>query len=757
MMSTVFFNRDSNSPSHDAPIGHPSRAQTSRTFLPRCALVCGLLGLATSACAQVNGVAQRPYLGWSSFSQQTIASDFLTQDNMVKQSDALAFSGLQAHGFNYINIDSGWHGGFDANGRPVPDPTLFPDIKSLIDHIHKNGQKAGIYWIPGVEEPAVTANSPILGTPCHIQDILTVPYTAGNAFGGPGTSPYHYKIDFTKPGAQAYINSVVALFASWGVDFIKLDGVTPGSYTDNLSIDNLPDVAAWSKAIANSGRPIWLTVSWAVDQDYLNTWQQFSNARRIDDDVECEGRCATLTDWPRIYKRFRDLPGWENATGSTLGWNDLDSLDIGDGNLDGLSHDEKRSAFTLWAMVNAPIYLGGDLTKIDDFGKRLATADEVLAIDQSDKPAKQLLGGDLPVWVSDLGDGNYYVALFNMNATPTVVRLPWRELGLDGVRQVRDLWAQADLGPSPDTFSTILAGHGVRLLKIATTVGHAPPAPFTSYEAASAVLAGTASAADCPNCSDGKKVGSLGLGVGNTVTFKDVYVRRAGVYLMQVDSMTLSLRSYLYTINGGPYQTFNAGGGSFLIPSSSTMPVCLQAGYNTIQFGNPTSYAPDLDRIVVSGVGDAALPATSTYEAEQATLSGTVTAGFSNYFSGLSKAGNIGGGPANTVTFSNVTVPSTGTYQLEIDYATSGPRTLVVTVNNNAPVSLNLDGSTFDDPRATILRIPLKAGTNIIQMGNPTGYAPDLDRIVIAPLVAADSFSATTTQTCPHTSWADRH
>jgi alpha-galactosidase len=122
-------------------------------------------------------------------------------------------------------------------------------------HIHDNGQKAAIHWIPGVEYPAVVANSPILGTQYHIQDILTLPYTAGNAFGGPGTSPYHYKIDFTKPGAQEYMNSVVALFASWGIDFIMLDGVTPGSDSDSLSIDNHADVAAWSKAIAVSGPP----------------------------------------------------------------------------------------------------------------------------------------------------------------------------------------------------------------------------------------------------------------------------------------------------------------------------------------------------------------------------------------------------------------------------------------------------------------------------------------------------------------------
>jgi hypothetical protein len=132
-------------------------------------------------------------------------------------------------------------------------------------------------------------------------------------------------------------------------------------------------------------------------------WQEFANARRVDQDVECEGGCGTLTDWARIYERFRDLPGWENATGPGAGWNDLDSLDIGDGTLDGLTNEEKRSALSLWALVNAPIYLGGDLTKIDEFGKKLVTNDEALAVSQSGKPAKQVLDGDVEVWVSDLG------------------------------------------------------------------------------------------------------------------------------------------------------------------------------------------------------------------------------------------------------------------------------------------------------------------------------------------------------------------
>jgi alpha-galactosidase len=716
-----------------------SLQQVRRYILTLLFMAGSILGSQLSAHAQVNNVGQKPYLGWSSFSQQTIDGSFLTQANITAQSDALAASGIQAHGFRYINIDSGWQGSFDGNGRPIPNTTTFPDIKGLIDHIHQHGQKAGIYWIPGIEQPAVDGNYPILGTNYHTQDIVVMPLAQGNAFAGSLPNPFHDKIDFSKPGAQEYMNSVVALFASWGVDFIKLDGVTPGSYSDGLSIDNRNDVAAWSKAIAASGRPIWLTISWAIDQDYMADFQPYQNARRIEDDVECEGRCGTLTDWQRIYQRFRDLPAWQNSASPSLGWNDLDSLDIGDGALDGLTNDEKQTAVSIWAMANAPMYLGGDLTKIDSFGKQLVSNDEVIAVNQSGKPAKQVLGGDLPVWVSKLDSNTSYVGLFNLNATPSVVRLPWNLLGVTGAVQVRDLWNHANLGASALTFSTILKGHSGRLFKV-TTFGKTPPVPSTSYEAESAVLGGSASISNCIPCSGGAKVGNLGLGANNTVTFNTVYVKHAGTYLMQVDSMTIGLRSYLYSVNGGPFQTLNSGGGSFLIPASTILPVKLVAGVNTIQFGNPSSYPPDLDRIVISGNGDAPAPSATDYEAEVATLSGSVSAAFSNYASGLAKAGNIGGGPGNAVTFSNVTVPSSGTYLLEVDYATSGPRSIFLTINDGTANELDLNGSTFDEPTNTVLRVQLHAGTNTLRFDNSTGFAPDLDRIVVAPTILSELF-----------------
>jgi alpha-galactosidase len=237
----------------------------------------------TCASAQVNGAGQEPYLGWSSFSQQTIQGNFLTQANMITQSDALKASGLQDHGFVYINLDSGWQGSFDQNGRPIPNSATFADVKAMVDHIHANGQKAGIYWIPGIEQPAVDGNYPILGTPYHTQDqdIVVLPLAKGNAFAANPPNPYHDKIDFTKPGAQEYIDSVVALSSSWGP------------------------------------------------------------RRRT--------RVATIRgQLVRVAQR------WEHETSTTLGWNDMDTLDVGDGTLDGLSDVEKQTAITIWALANSP-------------------------------------------------------------------------------------------------------------------------------------------------------------------------------------------------------------------------------------------------------------------------------------------------------------------------------------------------------------------------------------------------------------------
>jgi len=159
---------------------------------------------------------------------------------------------------------------------------------------------------------------------------------------------------------------------------------------------------------------------------------------------------------------------------------------------------------------------------------------------------------------------------------------------------------------------------------------------------------------------------------------------------------------------------------------------------NDIKFDNPASYPPDLDRIVISGDGDELLPTSTTYEAEYATLGGSATQGFCGYCSGVSKAGYIGG-PGNDVTFTNVTVSTSGVYQMEIDYLTQGPRSFFISVNDGPATQLDLNGSSFNSQATIVVPVKLRSGTNTIRFSNPNNFAPDLDRIVIAPALATDN------------------
>jgi alpha-galactosidase len=388
---------------------------------------------------------------------------------------------------------------------------------------------------------------------------------------------------------------------------------------------------------------------------------------------------------------------------------------------------------TLWAMANAPLYLGGDLTKLTTFGKKLLFNDEVLAVDQSGHPAKQATGGFTPVWVSNLGDGRYYVALFNLNAFPAKVAVDWKDLGFANAAAMRDLWSNADLGPAFGSFSEVLPGHGSRLFRV-KSLGKAPVPPPEVYGAETATPHGGTQLSSCSTCASGYKLTYLGIGAANYATFS-VSAPKAGVYRMEVDSMTLGTRSFIINVNDGPDITLNLSGGSSNLPFPTTIPVRLNAGMNSIQFGNPVSYPPDMDQIVISGDGNEPYPAFTVYEAENATLSGAAatSAGFCGNCSGLAAVGNLGGNPQSAVTFDEVNVPVAGTYQIEIDYMTQGQRSFFVSVNGNTAQEIALNGFSFGTPTSSVIRVQLHAGSNQIEFSNPTNYAPNLDSIIVSP------------------------
>ncbi|GLX68818.1 hypothetical protein MU1_31630 [Paenibacillus glycanilyticus] len=424
-------------------------------------------GIAEAASKEV---AAKPYMGWSSYSMQVWDSNhggnggkWITAEQIKAQSDAM-HEKLQPYGYEYINVDAAWNGGMDGYGRPIPSTTLFPDgLQEVIDYVHANGQKFGLYTIPGLSKDAYEQDLPIYNAPgCSMKDIGDP--TKGSDYWGFG-----YKIDFSNPCAQKYIDSIADLFAQWGVDFLKLDSVTPGSGISDLSLDARDDVKAWSTAL--EPHHIWLELSWAIDVKYIDYWKQYANGWRVDWDIECY--CENgLTTWPSISRLFPIAEKfWRHA--GPGGWNDFDSLNIGNGSMDGITQEERKTAMSFWAISSAQLFTGNDLTKLDDYGLELLTNKEVIAVNQAGRPGHPVsTETQQQVWYANNGDGTYTVGLFNLGGDKATVSVDWSDIGLTGAASVRDLWSHKELGKFDSGFSSAdLASHGSRLLKVTALDG----------------------------------------------------------------------------------------------------------------------------------------------------------------------------------------------------------------------------------------------------------------------------------------------
>lgn len=418
---------------------------------------------------QAEDLAAKPYLGWSSYSMQVYAgngSTWITADQIIAQSDAM-HEKLQPFGYEYINVDAAWNGGVDDYGRPVPSTTLYPDgLQTVIDHVHGNGQKFGLYFIPGMSPDLYENPRPIFGAEgCDTREIVKQPVQQADYWG------IGYRLDFDNPCAQKWVDSVVDLIAGWGVDFVKFDSVTPGSGISDLSLDARDDVAAWSKALHRHG--IWFELSWALDIKYADYWKQYADGWRVEWDVECYCEGEALTQWANIARLFPRAADWWRHAGPNSGWNDFDSLNVGNGSMDGLTQNERRTATTLWAISAAPMYLGNDLTRLDTFGLGLLTNPEVIAVHQAGTPAQPVsTTSNRQTWYSLNSDGSYTVALFNLGRTTADVTANWADLGLTGQAQVRDLWSRKNLGRFDTGFTAQnVPIHGVRLLQVTPNRG----------------------------------------------------------------------------------------------------------------------------------------------------------------------------------------------------------------------------------------------------------------------------------------------
>jgi alpha-galactosidase len=440
---------------------------------------------AASASAQVaphpiaaEPLAQRPYMGWSSWS---FFRSRPTEERIKAQAEAMIAARLPELGYRYINIDAGWTDGYDEHGIPKPNLTAFPGgMAALADYLHSRGLRFGLYFGPGVRSNLYDANPVIAGTSIHIQDI-TDKSVPGSTLNG------SYKIDVSNPAARIYIQSVVDQFARWKIDFLKFDFVGPGG--GNRPADNREELRLWHEAIVRAGkrtgRPIWFELSNYLSIDQARLWRENSNGWRIEDDIECYA-CGhstdpaiqgNLTEWSKVADRFSDVREWAAHAGPG-GWNDLDSLELGNGARDGITPTERQSMFILWAISCAPLFLGTDLTQMDPGDLKLLSNRDLIAIDQRGIPATPLDIQSLrsrvrQAWITLYPDGSAILALFNLGPDPGPIRFDWREV--DALRNTHfaahpptltDLITHAQVPAAGPGIDLTLESHAARVFRL---------------------------------------------------------------------------------------------------------------------------------------------------------------------------------------------------------------------------------------------------------------------------------------------------
>jgi alpha-galactosidase len=449
-----------------------------------------LVAPASPAHAADNGLSLRPAMGWSTWS---FVRRNPTASTVVAQAEAMKHSGLAAHGFTYVNLDD-FYTKCDVNGpvvdefgRWVTDTDRFPGgIKAVADKVHALGLKFGIYVTPGIAENAVTLNTPIEGTAFHASDIADTTRTERNF-----NCKHMFFIDYTKPGAHEFVNSWAKLFASWGVDYLKIDGV---------GVQDIPDVEAWSSALRESGRPINFALSNNLKTPEAPIWRLLANSWRTQGDIECycvpggsAGPSFPLTNWTKTSSRFNSVATWQQFAGPG-GWNDYDSLELGNGDNDGLTVAQRRSMFSLWAMAASPLILGSDLTHLDAGDLAMLGNDRVIAVDQDGAAASRIVkSGDGQVFAKAEVGGAHVVALFNTGETnPATVSVSWAKVGAPGTsHQVTDLWTGERTDVTGDTLRVTLGPGDVRLIRVQAPTSTEPgPAPVPPPPAPAPIASG---------------------------------------------------------------------------------------------------------------------------------------------------------------------------------------------------------------------------------------------------------------------------
>ena len=449
-----------------------------RQILWRAPLLAALLLPLTLAGQPTAGsLAPTPPMGWNSWDSFGLS----VNENEFKENTKWLAQNLKPYGWRYVVVDEGWYlknpeskpeafqFTMGSNGRFLPAVNRFPSasndngFKPLADYVHSLGLKFGIHIIRGIPRQAVEKNLPIAGSSFLATDAAdksdTCPWNADN-----------YGVKYS-PAGQAYYDSLATLYAGWGLDFIKVDCIAAHPYKGD-------EIRMVSEALRKTGRPIVLSLSpGPAPLDKADELRKEAQMWRISDDVwDHWAHDPKMNFSQSLSQQFPVAASWTGYVGQGR-WPDADMLPIGYlGPRPGagasrdtrFTHDEQRTLMTLWCIFRSPLFMGGNLTKADDWTRSLLTNREAIAVDQQSSGGHQVLDdGKKAVWVAkDSAGRGAYVALFNLSGARQTFEYPLQSLGLNGTAfAIRDLWKQHDLGEA-DRVKANLEPHASMLYRV---------------------------------------------------------------------------------------------------------------------------------------------------------------------------------------------------------------------------------------------------------------------------------------------------
>lgn len=389
-----------------------------------------VLLVASNASAQkFEGLAPTPPMGWNSWNTFQTA---INEKMIMEIADALVSSGMKDAGYRYLVLDDGWMAmERDSLGNLIPDPVKFPHgLKVVVDYVHAKGLKFGLYNCAGT--------------------LTCAKY--------PGTRGYEYQ------DARNY--------AAWNIDYLKFD------WCNTNGINAKEAYTTMSKALRKAGHPmIFSLCEWGVNKPWQwgepvgQLWRTTEDIYQVFDSVHNQGTWDALS-----VMRIADLQDTLRKYAGPDHWNDPDMLEVGNG----MTYEEDKTHFSLWAMMAAPLMAGNDIRKMSPQTKEILTNKNIIAIDQDPLGIQGFKYADkdsLQVWFKPLQQGDWAVCFVNRGSHDRPVAFNWKQMPVvDPVFHYTleksidytlfNVWTGKQEGTTKKNLNVILKSHEVLLFRL---------------------------------------------------------------------------------------------------------------------------------------------------------------------------------------------------------------------------------------------------------------------------------------------------